>query len=142
MQSNEQAQMRETDKDIAADIHYPDCWDTAAYPRLIDAIRQLAHCAGCEECEAAQQNTASTEPSSVPIPKNADEAELMQRTGYFWLEQFAPERLRPKYTREELVDIVARLQANGWEYGTHPTIKAGIVINALIAAGALQVKAT
>lgn len=49
-------------------------------------------------------------------------------------------RAEHKHTEAELVEIVAELQANGWEYGAHPTTKAGIVIRALIEAGALQVK--
>ncbi len=32
---------------------------------------------------------------------------------------------------DKLLDIIAELQANGWEYGTHPKEKAGIVLNAL-----------
>ena len=101
MQLNTQAQMRETDKDIAADIHYPDCWDTAAYPRLIDALRQLAHCVGCKECEAAQQNTTSA----------------------------------AKYTREELLELALNCGV-----GTATGLQVQSVINALIEAGALQVK--
>ena len=35
-------------KQIAESIHYPDCWDTVAYPTLYDAIRER----GCnpEDC--------------------------------------------------------------------------------------------
>lgn len=32
---------------------------------------------------------------------------------------------------EEMVEVVAELQANGWEYGTHPKDKAKIVIAAI-----------
>jgi len=31
-------------------LHYPDCWDTAAYPTLVDAIMESLACSGCSEC--------------------------------------------------------------------------------------------
>lgn len=30
-------------------IHYPECWDTAAYPTLHDAIHEVVTCCGCVE---------------------------------------------------------------------------------------------
>lgn len=35
-------------EDIALAIHYPDCWDTLAFPTLLDAIKEI----GCnpEHC--------------------------------------------------------------------------------------------
>jgi hypothetical protein len=32
-------------------IHYPRCWDTAAYPTLADAIWEALTWAGCSECQ-------------------------------------------------------------------------------------------
>jgi len=29
---------------IAKEMHYPDCWDTVAYPTIYDAIGELARC--------------------------------------------------------------------------------------------------
>lgn len=29
---------------IAKHIHYPECWDTMAYPTLYDAVREITHC--------------------------------------------------------------------------------------------------
>jgi len=29
---------------IADHIHYPDCWDTAAYPSLVDAVCEITMC--------------------------------------------------------------------------------------------------
>ena len=29
---------------IAKQIHYPECWDTAAYPSLADAVCEIAAC--------------------------------------------------------------------------------------------------
>ncbi|WP_275272440.1 hypothetical protein [Limnobacter sp. P1] len=36
--------------DLAKAVHYPDCWDVAAYPTLADALRELATCFQCCEC--------------------------------------------------------------------------------------------
>ena len=30
-------------------IHYPMCWDTVAYPTLLDAIKEMSHCQLCED---------------------------------------------------------------------------------------------
>jgi hypothetical protein len=35
----------------AAMIHYPDCWDTAAYPELRDAIHEALAWSGCSVCK-------------------------------------------------------------------------------------------
>lgn len=35
--------------EIATAIHYPQCWDTAAYPTLFSAINEMAHCTTCED---------------------------------------------------------------------------------------------
>ena len=35
-------------------IHYPDCWDTAAYPALRDAIHECLALSGCSTCKPAQ----------------------------------------------------------------------------------------
>lgn len=35
---------------IAAAIHYPDCWDTAAYPMLADALTEVYEHFHCSEC--------------------------------------------------------------------------------------------
>lgn len=37
-------------KDLAKAIHYPQCWDVAAYPTLAHAISELATCFQCCEC--------------------------------------------------------------------------------------------
>ncbi len=33
---------------IANKIHYPDCWDTMAYPTLLDAVHECYE--GCSQC--------------------------------------------------------------------------------------------
>lgn len=35
--------------EIAEALHYPNCWDTAAYPTLVTAITEAY--SGCSECE-------------------------------------------------------------------------------------------
>ena len=35
-------------EEIAEAIHYPDCWDTMAYPTLLDAITEINHCSVCD----------------------------------------------------------------------------------------------
>lgn len=37
---------------LAAAIHYPECWDTAAYPDLISALREVTASAGCSVCKS------------------------------------------------------------------------------------------
>ena len=39
-------------QELARLIHYPEHWDTAAYPSILDAIRECLSCAGCSECAA------------------------------------------------------------------------------------------
>jgi hypothetical protein len=34
-------------------LHYPDCWDTAAYPTLKDAIHEVLACSECSVCKPA-----------------------------------------------------------------------------------------
>ena len=40
---------------MAEKVHYPDCWDTAAYPTLADAVCEIAHC----DPQQCQQNGAT-----------------------------------------------------------------------------------
>lgn len=35
--------------ELARYIHYPQCWDIAAYPKLGDAIYEIVSNAGCSE---------------------------------------------------------------------------------------------
>jgi len=37
--------------DWAQMIHYPECWDTAAYPELRDAIHEALAWSGCSVCK-------------------------------------------------------------------------------------------
>jgi len=39
--------------DWAQMIHYPECWDTAAYPELRDAIHEALAWSGCSVCKPA-----------------------------------------------------------------------------------------
>ena len=31
-------------EELARAIHYPECWDTMAYPTLFDALIEISHC--------------------------------------------------------------------------------------------------
>ena len=37
-------------EELAARLHYPQCWDTVAYPTLADALREVADCS-CSTCK-------------------------------------------------------------------------------------------
>jgi len=41
--------MNEELEQIAKHIHYPECWDTMAYPTLADAVREIT-CCDPEQC--------------------------------------------------------------------------------------------
>lgn len=58
---------------IAEAIHYPRCWDTAAYPTLFDALYEMAGCCGCSECKYAGKNPdADQKPTVREISKDFD----------------------------------------------------------------------
>lgn len=52
--------------DWAQMIHYPECWDTAAYPELRDAIHEALAWSGCSVCK----------PSTAPAWHDAQQAEI------------------------------------------------------------------
>ena len=47
-------------------LHYPQCWDTAAYPELRDAIHEALAWSGCSVCE----------PANAPAWHDAQQAEI------------------------------------------------------------------
>lgn len=52
--------------DWAQMIHYPECWDTAAYPELRYAIHEALAWSGCSVCK----------PSTAPAWHDAQQAEI------------------------------------------------------------------
>ncbi len=34
---------------IAKELHYPECWDTMAYPTIYDALMEMARCSECDK---------------------------------------------------------------------------------------------
>jgi hypothetical protein len=40
--------------EISKIIHYPDCWDTVAYPSLIDAVHEIVSCNFICECQSGK----------------------------------------------------------------------------------------
>lgn len=45
-------ELRHQNEQIANVLHYPKCWDDVAYPTLLDAVSEIAHCTVCAEPEA------------------------------------------------------------------------------------------
>lgn len=48
--------------ELAKLIHYPECWDTMAYPTLLDALSEMAACA---ECDVARNQLRNPEQEKV-----------------------------------------------------------------------------
>lgn len=36
-------------------VHYPECWDTAAYPTLTHALREIGFECSCDECQTTSK---------------------------------------------------------------------------------------
>jgi hypothetical protein len=47
------AKAKQVPPEWATFLHYPDCWDTAAYPTLHDAIHEALAWSGCSVCKPA-----------------------------------------------------------------------------------------
>lgn len=45
-------------------LHYPDCWDTAAYPTLQSAIHEALAWSGCSTCKAQAHVECATQPQA------------------------------------------------------------------------------
>lgn len=50
------------DKQIARGIHYPDCWDTCAYPTLASALWEMIDIESkiCSQCNKPQRLSITT----------------------------------------------------------------------------------
>lgn len=64
--------------DIAKAIHYPQCWDTVAYPSLHDALNEIAGCIGCNECEAAILPADADQKPTHPEKSAVDDREAFE----------------------------------------------------------------
>lgn len=62
-------------------------------------------------CEACEEALARELLGYVSVPKDADEAEAMEKLGYAWLQQNAPERLKQSF--EEPVASVMDCDVRG-----------------------------
>lgn len=49
-----QPEAQQPAQNFSAMIHYPEHWDTAAYPTLDSAITEILLCTGCSECKTEQ----------------------------------------------------------------------------------------
>ena len=70
-------------------------------------------------CNPAARNEQVPE-GHVKLPTNASEAEAMQKVGYAWLKQHAPERLtdsRAEAIREALAGIYIEDGSDPWDSG-------------------------
>lgn len=54
-------------EDIAKSIHYPECWDTMAYPNVWTAIWEMARCAICSECKPDEVERGANQ---KPVPED------------------------------------------------------------------------
>jgi len=59
---------------IAQAIHYPDCWDTTAYPDLESALRELAYWFLCsnQECNGGAASVVRSAEGTCYFPNNAE----------------------------------------------------------------------
>lgn len=46
---------------IAKELHYPDCWDTMAYPTIYDALYEMASCSECSEGQRVLKRESVTD---------------------------------------------------------------------------------
>ncbi|WP_342617162.1 DUF551 domain-containing protein [Rhodoferax sp. GW822-FHT02A01] len=68
-------------------LHYPECWDTAAYPRLRDAIHEALAWSGCSVCKPSPQ--PAPEPTWRPIesaPSSTEEVLCLSQSGQMKIE--------------------------------------------------------
>lgn len=74
--------MEESDQELAERIHYPQCWDTAAYSTLHDALLEVTASCGCSECKAAiaAQNPEKHAPTWEPIETAPKGRRVLVRT--------------------------------------------------------------
>ena len=74
----------EFNPDWARMIHYPECWDTAAYPELSDAIHEVLAWSGCSACKPA------TAPSCTEECKTCVGTGAVNTGGFDWDAEFGP----------------------------------------------------
>ncbi|MFZ3286620.1 MAG: hypothetical protein WA191_07190 [Telluria sp.] len=81
------------DHALAKAIHYPDCWDTAAYSTLSDALAAVYHDFQCSECQAAPAKVEGWQlvpPHATPEMLKAFFAEDYTQNGYIEMLRAAP----------------------------------------------------
>lgn len=80
---------------IAELLHYPRCWDTAAYPTVFDAMIETAGAAGCSVCMQAriaelERVQAALVAALETIKTNAGHAEFVWRRASIELDAMKP----------------------------------------------------
>lgn len=80
---------------LAEIFHYPECWDTAAYPTLQSSIDAVVHAFKCQECVAPQPAQAGWMPIENPPEKWTEVMVWPHPTDYC---------------------MTAEFDGNGWQY--------------------------
>ena len=88
----------------AAMIHYPECWDTAAYPELRNAIHEALAWAGCSVCKPMAASSTS------PISQ-ADAEALAHRIATTYTHRSAPGYSSYAFMPHALMDFVRAIEA-------------------------------
>jgi hypothetical protein len=65
----ERNELRDTIDRIARHIHYPECWDVAAYPTLEDAVTEITHC-DPEQCTHTKYRCADRDDGCGHCPRS------------------------------------------------------------------------
>ena len=95
-------QKPEKEKEPAAtSIHYPDCWDTACYPTLRDAIKEI----GSFKCTNDDCSQPEQEPFCYHDGRNIVGKEFADHSDVFPLYTAPPLRQWQGLTKEDLFDI-------------------------------------
>lgn len=67
---------RELLGDIARELHYPECWDTVAYPSIFNALLEIAACNECKPIAAIQH---TNQPVSIDSPDKKIQSDVVER---------------------------------------------------------------
>ncbi len=92
-------------KGISRLLHYPDCWDTAAYPSLASALAETFHCTNedCAHKESATEQTVSDQLRMVKagsIPAGGADDWLESEAFYNAMQGY---RMAPRDEQREVV---------------------------------------
>ena len=82
---------------LADSIHYPKCWDIAAYPTLDDALDEMVAWFEISECSTCEEELAQPEREWVGLtPADFD-----------WLEQVFGDKVSNNFVLDEIVCVIS-----------------------------------